>query len=114
MSNYWSHWRQPVTRVDIINAVGLTIQLVIGVTAAVFGLYLTSVTTLLILVFLLFDQLGYLRQAQASEDDAWKLVEIATDTMAKSTEHLRKLQEGPHLHEDGSVHVLWERKDRLN
>ena len=112
--SYWSHWRQPVTKTDIINAIRFTIQLVIGVSAAALGLYLTSVVILLILAFMLFDQIGYQRQAKTREDEAWKLVEVATDTMVKSSEHLRKLQEGPHFANDGSVHILWERKDRLN
>ena len=71
-----------------------------------------------VLVFIFAALAGWqtyrLRKSQASEADAWKLVELATETMAKSNEHLKQLQSDPHFGPDGSVHVLWERKDRLN
>lgn len=72
----------------------------------------------LTVIALLAVALGYtqfrLYRARKREDDAWKLVELATDTMTKTNEQLRLLKSDPHFHDDGSVHILWERKDRLN
>lgn len=49
-------------------------------------------------------------------EDGWKLVELATDTMAKTNRVMKAANDelDAHFHSDGSVHVLWERKDKLN